>query len=588
MMPLDTLLALSPIFFFVIAAICFTLHGKTKSAYGENIKAITLVAPSIFPILYAAILGKMLRRVGLYQAERSATIGTVERLIGCQSVFTAIERQIALRRFDLLGVAILLAWLLSPIGGQTSLRMLSTQPSTEDFNNTARYFPLEGYAAQTFLFGFGRANLAWTLWAPLYMTALQTSRQYWKSPMDLFGAVRVPDIRQLSPSAIDAPNYDWHDFGSVNDIQYTSMLGLPIVGIPEFGNSSFNSQSFYWAVECSDWNQTDFEEVEHTQTSTFNMTLNRLEPSYERIGFIYQTKRLTQQNMSAFSEVPYSNNTGIHYTTNCTASPIVVESEIECQGQSCSVQRMRKLQRDLYSLFSPHEGPDNYLNLILQYMPGADIGYNGEPTTQSSELVEQWMIDPNLSQFEWTLRPSHSLWAFEDRWVNLAALPTDEFSRRLQIAMNTFWDASVGSTIRMGNFTLDQVEIMGTEGNFRWNTTELSGVRFAGEHYVVHKAFAGITMGLSLALCLTALVSLVLGVIIKAPDILGFVSTSARDNPYVQEHVPSRSDGLQASRVLRDVRMQIGDVNELGEVGHVAFTTMEEGAGKLSRKRMYD
>lgn len=469
------------------------------------------------------------------------------------------------------------------------MRMLSTQPSTEDFNGTARYFPLGGFAQQTFLYGVGRASLAWTLWAPLYMTALQTSRQYWHSSMDLFGNVRIPDIRQLSLSAIDAPDYDWHDFGSIDDVQYTSMLGLPIVGIPDDGNSSFNVESFYWAVECSDWNQTDFEEVEYTQTSTFNMTLNFLEaPSYERIGFIYQTKRLTEQTMSTTS-VPYSNNTGTHYNTNCTASPIVVESEIECQGPACSVRRLRKsLQLDLYHLFSVHDSITDYLGLVLQYMPGADIGYNGEPTTQSSELVEQWIVNPDLSQFDWALRPSHNLWALEDRWANLAALPTEEFSRRLGIAMNTFWDASIGSTIRMGNLTLDQIETMGTEGNFRWNTTELSGVRTAGEHYVVHKAFAGITMGLSLALCLAALVSLVLGVIIKAPDILGFVSTSARDNPYVQEHVPSRSDGLQAARALRDVRMRIGDVNGLGEVGHVAFTTMGEGAGKLSRKRMYD
>lgn len=54
---------------------CLSLQNKTKSVYGEDIKSITLVAPSIFPILYAAILGKMLRRVGLYKSERNARIG---------------------------------------------------------------------------------------------------------------------------------------------------------------------------------------------------------------------------------------------------------------------------------------------------------------------------------------------------------------------------------------------------------------------------------------------------------------------------------------------------------------------------------
>jgi hypothetical protein len=59
----------------VIAALCLSLNGQVTSSYGENIKAITLVSPTIFPIVYAAILGKALRRIGLFHAERSVTIG---------------------------------------------------------------------------------------------------------------------------------------------------------------------------------------------------------------------------------------------------------------------------------------------------------------------------------------------------------------------------------------------------------------------------------------------------------------------------------------------------------------------------------
>jgi hypothetical protein len=91
----DTLLSLIPLFFLgklldtfdllkmkayqkivqVIAALCLSLNGQPISSYGEKIKAITLVSPTIFPIIYAAILGKALRRIGLYYAERSVTIG---------------------------------------------------------------------------------------------------------------------------------------------------------------------------------------------------------------------------------------------------------------------------------------------------------------------------------------------------------------------------------------------------------------------------------------------------------------------------------------------------------------------------------
>jgi hypothetical protein len=89
--PMDVLMSLIPLFFMgkftfylrgseltriaVIASLCLALNAKPTSSYGENLKAITLLSPTIFPIVYAAILGKMLRRVGLFKAERSATIG---------------------------------------------------------------------------------------------------------------------------------------------------------------------------------------------------------------------------------------------------------------------------------------------------------------------------------------------------------------------------------------------------------------------------------------------------------------------------------------------------------------------------------
>jgi hypothetical protein len=62
----------------VIASLCLSLNKKPVSLFGENLKAITLLSPTIFPIVYAAILGKMLRRIGLFKAERSATIGVGE------------------------------------------------------------------------------------------------------------------------------------------------------------------------------------------------------------------------------------------------------------------------------------------------------------------------------------------------------------------------------------------------------------------------------------------------------------------------------------------------------------------------------
>lgn len=88
---LDVFLSLVPLFFLdtydarlggqqanwieVITILCLSLNGKPISPYGQDIKAITLLSPTIFPIVYAAVLGKLLRRIALFKAERISSVG---------------------------------------------------------------------------------------------------------------------------------------------------------------------------------------------------------------------------------------------------------------------------------------------------------------------------------------------------------------------------------------------------------------------------------------------------------------------------------------------------------------------------------
>ena len=61
----------------VVAIICLKLNNQKVTLSGDKIKAITLLAPTIFPIVYAAILGKFLRRLGHFVAERGTTLGVL-------------------------------------------------------------------------------------------------------------------------------------------------------------------------------------------------------------------------------------------------------------------------------------------------------------------------------------------------------------------------------------------------------------------------------------------------------------------------------------------------------------------------------
>ncbi|KAH7378317.1 hypothetical protein BKA66DRAFT_571743 [Pyrenochaeta sp. MPI-SDFR-AT-0127] len=570
----DAILTLGPLLFLVVGGLCLGLNNKPVSEYGEKIKAITLLSPTLFPIIYAAILGKMLRRLGLFKAERGTTIGDLERLIGCQSIFSTLERQVGLRGFDFLGVAILFAWLLSPLGGQASLRLLSTKPSITSYNTTVTYYPVEEYPKGTYIRSAQIAQKNWNLFAPLYVTAVQTSRQSLSLPMDLFGNVKVPDMDYLNKELVSgaAPDYDWHYITNTTKVNYTSIFGVPVLGIPDSGNCSFNLMTHYWAVSCTNrtrlpervlWRPThpsDNTNLTDSRASspTFQIRVDEKNSTDAKIKFDY----LSRRNEDVDSAIVTS--------TTCLTSSLVVESRVDCCDKSCRVHAIRRLDREPADIWKKEHSPLLAFRNISQWMPGADLGFT-QGIISTSELIEHWMLNTDLD----TLRPGY----FVDFEIYLS---NELFSSRLQTAINTFWDATIGSSARRNAWQPDTAVVP-------WNRVPVQATKYTGQLYVCNPALAVLTIAISLVLFVAANISMLLGLLTRTPDILGFVSVSARDNPYFKRHVTSYLSGLETARALRNVRVRVGDVKSQKDVGHIAFATMDaDGPQKLSWTRLYD
>ncbi|KAI8941746.1 hypothetical protein NX059_002950 [Plenodomus lindquistii] len=244
---------------------------------------------------------------------------------------------------------------------------------------------------------------------------------------------------------------------------------------------------------------------------------------------------------------------------------------------------MRYLNKDLAFLFTSTDPDDwnswyTYLRWVGLYMPGADHKINA----WNSELVELWMSDPyrNLGvqkqqtdQFE---------------YVNLGDLSPEQFSRRFQIALNTFWDSTMGLLYRMGDLTSRDLEQQNDTDARVWTPTNAIGERYDGVQYKCNTIFAALSIVISWLLFVAASVSVFLRFMTRAPDILGYVSTLARDDPYFDKYVPSHLDGLEAARSLRGVRVIVGDVHKEAKVGHIAFASMDAGPVRVSEKRVYD
>ncbi|KNG46211.1 hypothetical protein TW65_97105 [Stemphylium lycopersici] len=571
----------------VIACLALSLNNRPTSKYGNDIRAITLFLPTVFPVVYAAILGKMLRRIGVYKAERSATIGTIERLIGCQSIFSAFERQLAFRRVDLLGVTILLAWLLSPVGGQSSLRLLSTKPRLVESNDgIVTYYPIEGYIRNMQL----AVSWGWFLNAPLYTTALITAGSYLNSSMDMAGYVRIPRLASLPTYTPGGRDFEWHQISDPTSVEYSSLFGIPVAGLPEKGNTSFTMASHYWSIDCDKMNVRVGRTGSTLGSNTTFQMLYTNGSMFEFASVMYPPsgKPGEGEDLDPGSQIS---------ETLCLKKPVAIESKVACEAHACGVQEMRMLNRTNIlqagnsSSFTIDVPPEDAA--FQEISKGLTLATAGSRNIASSDIVEHWLLDPNLGSYDMDVNLD-SLDSAPLQWVDLSKVSTAVFNQRLEMAINTYWDVTLGVTLRKGNITKDRARHFELHSktdpslSYTWNTTSIHNVQHAGEQYVCHVWFAIITIVISLFLVAAALVALVLGILTKAPDTLGYVSTSARDNPYVTTQVASHLDGLEAARVLRNVRVRIGDVHMAAEVGHVAFASMDTGPGKVSRKRQYD
>ena len=59
----------------VLAACALSLDGKPLSAYGSHIIDDSKLGPTIFPIIFAAIVGRLLRSAARWRAEYGTNLG---------------------------------------------------------------------------------------------------------------------------------------------------------------------------------------------------------------------------------------------------------------------------------------------------------------------------------------------------------------------------------------------------------------------------------------------------------------------------------------------------------------------------------
>jgi hypothetical protein len=478
-----------------------------------------------------------------------------------------------MRHIDKFGIIMMLVWVLSPVGGQSSLRLLSYQPRIITLGSAAWYYPVEAYPFANMVyywdaFQFHHVSVP-------YMTAIQYSTQNINSSMDMWGNVKIPAIKSLGTYRSDEHSDLWHKVTNESGITYSSLFGIPIIGLPKVGNTTFSLISHYWDIEVKNvrvnvnvtfWNTSEsviFGPAEAASTYVLRLGSGLGNLTYYSRGVMLDTEYVP----TAAADISYQ--------------AVMVESQIGCWDTSCRVQAMRMVDRTRW--LELEMSLNNMFWRTLPRLAKADVPNSNQSATQS-QLTEAFIADQVTTA------------GTNGSWVQIDKLPKNVLSSRLQMAINTYWDASIGINVRSQSHdsakTLPPVCFVSKReckvNKLTWNATEVQTSQYDGEQYFCHSGYAVITIAISCFLFLAAVLSLLLGIVTTAPDILGFVSTAARDNVYFKDYVPSHLDGLEAARALKHVKVRIGDVAADEKVGHVAFASLESGPTRLTRERLYD
>lgn len=195
-------------------------------------------------------------------------IKTLELLMASQSVWGTIESQFLMQRLTLVGANLLFLWTLSPIGGQASLRLMSRGNTTTGNSTTLRYMSSGPgsvmWGIQTTYSENGRSSDA----SALYTNALTAPVSTRLSPQDPWGNVKIPRLEHH-----DDPSPEWHDVlaNSTSPEAYSSLVGIPIVGLQATVNSSFNLENTYLSVNCLPFNKTYIQRISSQDTQDWTL-----------------------------------------------------------------------------------------------------------------------------------------------------------------------------------------------------------------------------------------------------------------------------------------------------------------------------
>ncbi|KAI8681698.1 hypothetical protein NCS55_00422400 [Fusarium keratoplasticum] len=564
-----------------------------KEIFAQWQNAITVLA-TLFPILFAAIFGRLIYQTARWSLERGTSLGSLEQLMGSRTVGGALLTQFQLRTLNPLAVSLILVWAVSPLGAQSILRMFGSRLDERGHASTVVYFDTDAESQPSHNDGGpSESHIEFlSFLGTMFGAALLSPKSIKTDSMDVWGNVKIPFLKSHD-------NDSWQSVSWSPKLEHHSALvGVPVVNV-SMGNTTFSLESSYIDLKCynltvietddviqyRDFDWPDWDSPGPFKNGTWYGFNNTFQDEHRRswaialnrfVDVYWANRTLLMQRARAMrpsspSEAArtrpaiFANETGIEVkpaklyfqsilsnalmwdtpglTAYCDISQKYVESRVTCRRtsstsqQNCTVTAQRPSQR--------HHAPEAITPLsfpavfrwISKYMPLATAVRN----SGVCDLALQYMDEPALDTMN------------NDVSYSLINIDEEMLSLRLSQVLNTY--------ILLGQMYLRAVGSTKTSiwVKDKWNVTTPVGVVNLVEVYSVTGLWMGFCIFSCIALSASGILSVFFTHLASGPDVLGYASTLVRDSRYIQMPPETgQMGGADMTVEMRDMRVRYG------------------------------
>lgn len=596
----DIILCLTPLSFIILAGCAYSLDGKALSKFGRNIQAWSLLSPTIFPLAFAAVVGRAMTFFARYRLERGSSLGVLEQLIGSQTVFGAIWLQVVLRNFNALGVFLVLLWLVSPLGGQASLRLISQDQKVTEGSATLALVNISGQPS-SFQQAFAQSLTGAPINA-LYIGSLVAPLDIKTGAQDTWGNIKIPRFETYNQTLDD------EGFATVpeEDVDWISLLGLPVAGLDPSRDTNFTMTTWYHNMECSDmhkvpassdWVRGISADDSEANASTIWATagdysswllwqVKDLRPGSDdssRLNFIWLSKSGLINNVDSTTALNY-NETCL---ANCTLTYTYVEAQVECRGLNCKATKIRKGVRPPTTIWS--EGLLTISSSIWSYYSENLVETDTRAADRTSSVTEQYIYGHVESPFQYGVTAASAVLSYLD----MTEIPLADFTRRLRTILNTYFIASLAPQASTGTMSsANAARLLSGEDKIQGGFYGLYLMPAAAttasstDIYHCNKTFFGLAIVSSSILFITGVAGVVAKYWCRGPDMLGYVTSIVRHNPHTPLHPQNTTlDTSELARRSKKMFVRLEDVRDETEntMGHIAISSLRKTSIRQAR-----